>query len=176
MKKIMLTLPLLVAAGACSHKADKPEVNQGVEHIGVAVGYRNSKPVNTIPNATAFRMSGDYADNVAITLNPNGSLAYFPDPSDISSASAPTALGNGWWLNNQGISANSVFTRYTFAEYAALNTVPSQATLKAAVIPGAKVTEMRELPFSITEAPLHLDSIRHFLETPAGKVKIEFIP
>ena len=180
MKKILLAIPLFIIAAACTHKTENTkkdmEYSEGVAHVGTVIGYRNSKPVNAIPKATAFRMTGDYANNVAITLNADGSLAYFPDPSDISANSAPTNLGNGWWLNNQGISAKSVFTKYTFAEYSKLKKVPSSAELKAAVIPGAKVSEMRELPFSITEARQNLDSIKNYLKTSSHGNFIQFIP
>lgn len=105
-----------------------------------------------MPSATAFRMSGDYASNVAVTFGPDGELAYYPAPTDITAQSAPVAIGEGWWLNRQGLSANSVFTKWTFEEYAALNTVPSRQEIMEAVIPGARVTEMISLPISLSEA------------------------
>lgn len=105
-----------------------------------------------IPNAAAFRMSGDYADNVAVTLNPDGSLAYYPAPSDIRASSAPVSLGDGWWLDRQGISANSVFTKWTFKQYSELDAVPSRAEIVDAIIPGARVTEMVTLPVTLEKA------------------------
>ena len=105
-----------------------------------------------IPNATVFRMSGDYAGNVAITLNSDGSLAYYPDPIDLSLNSAPVALGNGWYLNRQGIGPDSQFTSYTFDEYRALKKVPTHRELLQAVIPGARVTDFIELPVTAQEA------------------------
>ena len=104
------------------------------------------------PNATAFRMSGDYSKNVAVTLAPNGDLLYFPDPTDITADSQPIYLGEGWWLNRQGFGANSAFTKYTFAEYAELPRVPSVEQLKNSIIPGAKVTEFVELPIKLDDA------------------------
>ena len=97
-------------------------------------------------------MNGDYAANVAVTLNDDGSLAYYPAPSDITPDSAPFDLGNGWWLNRQGLSANSVFTKWTFDEYAALKTPPSREDIIEAIIPGARVTEMVQLPVKLSEA------------------------
>lgn len=180
MKQILFAIPLLVMAAGCTHKTENNkgnmEYSEGTVHIGSAIGWRNSKPVNALPKATAFRMSGNYSDNVAITLNADGSPVYFPDPSDISANSAPTDLGDGWWLNNQGIPSNSVFTKYTFGEYSKLKKLPSIAELKAAVIPGAKVSEMRELPFSITEARQNLDSIKNYLKTSSHGNFIQFIP
>lgn len=117
-----------------------------------------------IPKATAFRMSGDYADNVAITLDADGVITYFPAPSDITADSKPLSLGDGWWLNNQGIGPNSVFTTYTFADYAALPEVPSIEQLKNAIIPGAVVTQFIELPCSINEANRNLNELKSFLK------------
>lgn len=104
------------------------------------------------PKATVFRMNGDYAGNVAVTLNPDGTLAYYPAPSDISEASEPYDLGDGWYLNRQGISPGSVFTRWTFADYAALPQAPSPEEIIESIIPGAKVVVMEQLPISASIA------------------------
>lgn len=185
MKKIILASSLLlIMASACSKKTAEtasstdtaPAVSEyapGTVRPGVAVGYRDSKPRNAMPKATAFRISGDYAGHVAITLSPGGQLQYFPDPSDITPNSRPVDLGNGWWLNTQGISASSVFTTYTFDEYAKLKSVPSPDKLKAAVIPGARVTEMQQLPFSVSEARQNLDSIKSYLAAPKMILRTE---
>lgn len=162
---------LLCGAAGCSHKSASTTAagtDDGSATVtqAAAIGWRNSKPVTAMPKASAFRMSGDYADKVAITVGADGKLLYFPDPHDITAESAPINLGDGWWLNRQGISANSVFTTYTFSQYAALSRVPSAAALKAAIIPGAKVTEMQELPFTPAEAVAHLDSVRSLLRIP----------
>lgn len=105
-----------------------------------------------IPKASAFRMSGDYADKVAVTFDGSGKLVYYPAPTDISQASRPVSIGDGWWLNRQGISGSSVFTKWTFDEYMRLPSAPSTDEIKAAVIPGAVVTEFRRLPVSASEA------------------------
>ena len=118
-----------------------------------------------IPSATAFRMSGDYTDNVGITIGKNGELTYFPDPKDITADSAPISLGNGWWLNRQGIGPNSVFLKYTFAEYAALPAVPSPNQLKIDVLPGAKVTEFIELPMNINEANDNIEAVKAYIKS-----------
>lgn len=122
------------------------------------------RQVNALPYATAFRMSGNYADNVAVTLSSDGKLLYFPAPSDITADSEPVALGDGWWLNNQGLGPNSVFTKYTFAEYAALPQVPSPEELKSAIIPGAKVTGFIELPMKIGDANNNLEVAKEYVK------------
>ena len=139
----------------------------------------NSKPrniegsngsVSMIPKASAFRMSGDYADKVAVSVDAQGNLTYFPAPSDISPVSAPVSLADGWWLNRQGIGSNSVFTKYTFEEYAALPNVPSVAELKAAIIPGARVTEVISLPFTIGEASDSIPAINEFIKNHSHRI------
>lgn len=131
----------------CGHKnINNESVQVAAEEApqGVVIGYKGVSS-NYIPKPTAFKMSGDYSNNVAITLDANGNVIYFPAPSDITPESRPVSLGDGWWLNRQGISPSSVFTRYTFEEYSKLQTVPTIKELKAAIIPGARVTEWKNL-------------------------------
>lgn len=170
MKRNNIILPICAAIAlgvvSCSKKNVSPEegmpVQQGVQILKPAVlGFG---PTRTVLKASAFKMSGDYADNVAVTLNADGSLAYFPDPSDISEASKPVALGNGWYLNRQGISPRSVFTRYTFEEYSKLKQVPTTEELKAAIIPGARVAGWQQLPYTPQEAMSRLEEIKGMLE------------
>lgn len=106
-----------------------------------------------LPRAVIYRTSGDYNDNVPVTLDTSRTaIISYPAPSDITSASAPVTLADGWLLDRRGISAGSAFTRYTYGEYAALPAVPTRAQLMEAIIPRAIVTEIRRLPLSINEA------------------------
>lgn len=174
MNKMIYILPLALAAAACSHKSapaaddaaagNPPTV---VRANPAVIGYRGGpagKGSKAIPKATAFRMSGDYAGNVAVTLGNDGQLSYFPATTDITSASRPVDLGDGWWLNRQGIGPGSVFTRYSFEEYSALPSTPSPQEIKDAIIPGARVLKMVSLPYSASEAPSHIAEIKAYLE------------
>ena len=164
MKKILFLIPAMMLLG-CSKKnttvADQtppqPEVVKMVEPIG-------SRPLGTILKATAFKMTGDYSNNVAITLNEDGTLAYYPATSDITENSRPVELEDGWWLNRQGLSPNSVFTRYTFEEYENLSSVPTQEELKAAIIPGARVSDWKRLSYPAGEAMKYLPQIKEELK------------
>lgn len=161
-----MVLPVALGAGGCAKKnqqAQQPEVVVA-EAVPANRGLMNSKPMGQVLKTTVFRMSGDYADKVAVTFDGAGKLIYFPAPTDITAASAPVKLDNGWWLNRQGISSGSVFTKYTFEEYSKLEKVPTQAELKAAVIPGAKVIEFRTLPIPASEAMERLDEINTLLQ------------
>lgn len=160
----MISAPLLM--GGCSKKNAAP-VEVSDNNVFPAVQTHKpgiNPPARMLLKATAFKMSGDYADKVAVTLNADGTFAYYPAPSDITEASKPVSLGNGWWLNRQGISPKSQFTKYTFEEYAALKETPSQEELMQAIIPGARVTEFEQLPFPATEAMENLEAIKKSLK------------
>lgn len=177
MNKLFYLLPALGLLASCSPqtytKKDSAVIGYGKSASGVAVDNNplvtsiaiQKQPLGMIPKATAFRMTGDYANNVAVTLGPDGNITYFPAPSDISKRSIPTSLGDGWYLNNQGISANSVFTKYTFDEYSKLSEVPSPQQLKEAIIPGARVENMIQLPYSINEAQNNIQGIKDYLKS-----------
>lgn len=156
MKHFFLIAPVALLLGCSSH-------NTTVTIPVASVPVQETGTVALRPQASAFRMSGDYADKVAVTFDGNGRLVYFPAPSDISAASRPVDLGNGWWLNRQGISANSVFTRWTFDEYKALKKTPSAREIKEAIIPGAYVTDMETLPVPASEAASRLEEIKALL-------------
>lgn len=163
MKSILFTLPLAAMIVSCSPKTKTYTLPTPEPAPSNKIIVR--QPVkSSMPKATAFKMNGDYADNVAITIGPNGNLIYYPAPTDISTRTAPIRLEDGWWLNCQGISSSSVFTTYTFSEYSKLPSVPSQAQLLESVIPGAKVIQMVQLPYTITEAQSHISEINTYLK------------
>lgn len=172
MKKMLFLGLVLAIFSACSNtthsyivKTSGPSAAPAVSaETQTAVKIKKELRNQSLPNATAFRMSGDYANNVAVTLGPNGQLTYFPAPTDITADSEPISLGNGWWLNCQGIGQNSVFTKYTFAEYASLATVPTPEQIKASIIPGARVTQMVELPFKASEAVNNIDEVKKYIK------------
>lgn len=122
------------------------------EETSLATRVIGDKSLSYMPKARIFKMSGDYADKVAVSVGPGGTLTYYPAPSDLTADSAPFALGDGWYLDRQGFGSGAVFTKWTFAEYMALPAVPSPEEIEAAIIPGAKVTEMVETPIPQWEA------------------------
>ncbi|MCH5239904.1 MAG: hypothetical protein J1F38_06745 [Muribaculaceae bacterium] len=187
MKKFILGIMTIALMTSCSHKwgstyvagtsnlqsvktaktsASSDSSDSENQKIGgpVTLPQIGSRPVMYLPNATIFRMSGDYANNVAVTLSPNGELSYFPAPSDITADSKPISLGEGWWLNCQGIGPNSVFTNYTFSQYAELPQVPSTQQLKNSIIPGAKVTQFKEIPVKLIEVQRNPDLAKEYIK------------
>lgn len=180
MKYFIPLICLLFLLGSCSKKTTNITENN------VAVGYPNAnkgqtgepttlpakppvkimsvKQAKAMAKATAFKMNGEYSNNVGVTLDSEGNLIYFPDPKDITADSEPLNLGNGWWLNQQGIGQNSVFTKYTFAEYSSLPEAPSPEQIKNEIIPGSHVIQFVELPYNISDASSHLEEIKQYLK------------
>lgn len=85
--------------------------------------------VRALPSVIIYRMTGDYAQYVPVTLRMTGELLSYPDPMDINESQAPVALGNGWYLDRRGVGLNTAFLDYTYEQYHALERVPSQTTL-----------------------------------------------
>ncbi|MDE6491440.1 MAG: hypothetical protein K2L49_09820 [Muribaculaceae bacterium] len=104
-----------------------------------------------MPKARIYRTNGDYRDNVPVSLDASRTtVVSYPAPTDL--ASLPAQLADGYLLDNRGIGPNTAFTSYTYAEYSAMSEAPSAARIMAAVIPGARITEIVELPMTASEA------------------------
>lgn len=133
-----MPLSMLMMAG-CSHKATTdavkgPLVATATKGIETDRGLRNSKPKQARPSVIVYRMSGDYADLVPVTLDGDGNIVSYPDPTDITEHSRPVALGDGWYLDRRGVSERSAFTDYTYAQYHALEQVPGLGTLQSHIV------------------------------------------
>lgn len=168
MTAVLLALPLSGLLFGCSHK----DVVKSDELSGSAmtsmieprgIPKKSPAPVSVVLKASVFKMNGDYANNVAVAVDGNGKLTYFPDPSDINQSSCPVEVGDGWWLNRQGIGKGYKFTRYTFEEYSRLEKVPTVTELLDAIIPGAEVTELRTFDIPASEAMDRLTEIKSLL-------------
>lgn len=122
--------------------------------------------VNQLPRALAYRMSGNYASNVPVQLDADGNIVSYPAPADVR-GQEPVRLAAGWWLDRRGVSDRSVFTTYTYADYQKLTSAPSLAELKAAIIPGARVTRTVALPMSPSEALADTAAVNAFLQKSA---------
>lgn len=148
-------LAIAALTGCKSHEAASPTI---IEAPVVAPA------VKALPKATVYRMEGDASpENVPVTISPaTGNIVSFPGPRDIV-GQEPIALGNGWYLDRRGIGENSRFTRWTYAEYQKLTAVPSTAEIKAAIIPGARPTDIRHLQMTPWEAEADTAAIKKYL-------------
>lgn len=120
--------------------------------IAVPVTTKNvvtgGRPTSELPAARIYKTNGDYADRVPVTLNASHTgLVSFPAPSDLRGGE-PVKLDDGFLLDRRGVGPNTAFTRWTYAEYAALPAAPSTAEIMANLLPDARITELYAMPFN----------------------------
>lgn len=115
----------------------------------------------SLPQAQIYRTSEDVDALVPVQINPvSGELISFPAPTDITGASMPVVLHDGWLLDRRGISPDTRFISYTYSRYHSLTEAPSPAEIKAAIVPDARVTEIVTLPYKVGEVtPAMADSL-----------------
>ena len=107
--------------------------------------------VAALPSARIYKVDSQWAYLVPVTVS-NGTLVSWPAPGDVRSATAPLALADGWWLDRQGVNPNTMFLKWTRGEYASMANTPDAAEIKAAVIPGSRLSELVELPLTTSSA------------------------
>ena len=103
--------------------------------------------VRAMPFAYIYRTNGDY--NYHVTVNTDqatGDIVSFPAITDVNIDTAPMVLNDGWLLDRRGgVGKGTAFLKWTYAEYRALPATPRIVELRAAIIPGAHVTEVHRL-------------------------------
>lgn len=119
--------------------------------------------ISVIPKVIAYMTSGDYSNNVPVTVSQSGELLSFPAPTDIPADATPVRLSSGWLISKVGISQNSVFTTYTFDEYRQLEQLPSPNEMLNAIIPGSRVTATMQIPLTLEEALANPEKAESYL-------------
>lgn len=146
---------LAIVAGACGRAAvgvDAPASESGEAPITVTAP--EAPAVSALPAAVIYRTAGaDCADLVPVTLNSERTaVVSYPAPTDITPAATPVPLADGWLLDRRGIGSNTAFTRWTYAEYAAMKTAPSPAEILSNIVADARVSEIARLPLKAYQA------------------------
>lgn len=140
MKRLSLLLTLLAAVMLASCAAKRPAAQEAAETIA------NTGSQRALRHAIIYRMAGDYADLVPVTLDSTGTcLVSYPDPVDVRPSSRPEPLIDGWYLDHRGVGLHTAFLSYTYDEYHALPAVPSQDELMAHILVRRGVSEVRDL-------------------------------
>ncbi len=108
---------------------------------------------SALPQAVVYKMNGDYADCVPVTVSADGStIVSYPAPTDLTSESTPLRVADGYLLDRRGVNANTRFLRLTYDQYRALPQAPSLEQIKADIIPDARVVDLHRLPITLNEA------------------------
>lgn len=128
--------------------------------------------VAAIRPTVIYKTNGDYFQNVPITLSADKEkIISYPAPTDIKvggELALPTKLAKGYLLDNRGIGVNSVFTKYTYSEYASLTHSPSLNDLKQSVIDNNPFSEIW-----ISKEYLSVEEINKLINTKSLKQKFE---
>lgn len=140
-----------VAAVGCG---SKKETVKETPEIKFELGAQpvQSQPIQALPKAIVYKMMGDAtAENVPVQVSASGEIISFPAPSDVR-GQEPLPMADGYLLDRRGIGPNSRFTKWTYAEYGALKQTPSISEIKAALIPGARPTNIHVLDMTPSQA------------------------
>lgn len=139
-----MILTLCISSCSGNHRVDNP--NEISVSVGPAIGQAAGEKA-ALPKARIYRMNGDFAKLVPVTLSADGkSVANFPAPSDLKEAQ-PIDLGDGWWLDRRGIGPNSAFTIYSYENYSKMASAPTTAQLLNSLNRGARITRIVDMPF-----------------------------
>lgn len=81
-----------------------------------------------------YKTKGDYHDLVPVTLSDDRrSIVAYPAPTDVA-GTQPTALAQGYWLDNRGIGPHVAFLKLTYADYARLAKAPTLQAMDTLIV------------------------------------------
>ena len=98
------------------------------------------------PPTLVYKTRADYQNLVPVLLSDDKSqIVSYPQPSDVKTDNGfqtPTALHNGYLLDNRGIGPNVAFLKLTYEEYSNLSSLPTLPELYAAIRDKNPLTEL----------------------------------
>jgi hypothetical protein len=98
------------------------------------------------PPTIIYKTKANYNNLLPIILSDDKSeVISYPHPSDITVGNAlalPTALKNGYLLDNRGIGRNVAFIKLTYKEYSKLENAPSLKELFESIVEKDPIVEM----------------------------------
>lgn len=100
--------------------------------------------------AVIYKTKADYSKYVPVTMNAAKTeiVAYPATLTDLKrngKPAYPTALTQGYWLDNRGIGPNSVFIKMTYEQYMALDEAPKLADMMGMITDLDPFTEIYNL-------------------------------
>lgn len=159
---IVMILAALSLVVSCS--SGKKITDPAPQVVAQVVAPLGGKPLSAMPKALIYKMNGDYAQFVPVNLDSSGDrLLSYPGPSDLSQNSEPLPIANGWYLDRRGgVGMNTAFLKYTYAQYMALPSAPSPAELMSDILPDARVTEVKALPITLSQALSDTEALKQY--------------
>jgi hypothetical protein len=107
--------------------------------ISACISTQKQHEMNNIPAPVIiYKTKQDYSNLVPVTLNPQGTkIISYPGPNDLTfegEPALPVELHDGFLLDRRGINQYSVFTSYTYEEYARLSAPPTTEALFKSIV------------------------------------------
>ena len=92
----------------------------------------------TEPPMVVYKTRKDYSDLVPVIMDEERTqIVSYPDPSDLfyeGKLAKPTALKDGYLIDNRGINANVAFLGYTYEVYSKLKQPPRMQELLSKIV------------------------------------------
>ncbi len=125
------------------------------------------RPIAAKPFAVIYKTNRDLDNHVTIGYDrATRTIISYPAPTDVDTLSAPMHLIDGWLLDRRGgIGDNTAFLRWTYGEYCAMKTVPTLSEIRAAIMPDARVTEVKRLDITTFEAQQDTAAVNAYIRT-----------
>lgn len=137
---------ILLLSGCRSHREAPIARVDDIQKPVPSAGKAPNVPARALPHVRIYRMKGDYANYVPITLNEDGTqLMSYPAVTDIYPSAKPEYLIDGWYLDHRGVNVNTAFTSYTYDEYSKLPKTPTQSDLMSHIIAKKAIAEILDL-------------------------------
>jgi hypothetical protein len=107
---------------------------------------QNAIASKSLPAAIVYKTKANYSMLVPVGLSADKKeIVSYPDPKDVKDDSGfyyPTALKNGYWMDNIGVGGNTGYLGMSLKEYSQLKEPLSLAEMMAILVDAAPFTEM----------------------------------
>ena len=98
------------------------------------------------PDAVVYKTKADFSNRVPVIMDAKHEhIVSYPAPGDVyyrGELAKPTALNDGFWLDNRGINEHVAFLDYTYEEYSRLEQTPDVQVLESRIVERYPLQEM----------------------------------
>ena len=131
--RILLATLLILISACCSRKNPTVQVDK-------------PKWSNALPSIVIYKTKANYSMLVPIGLSADKKeIVSYPDPKDVKNDSGfyyPTALNDGYWMDNIGVGVNTGYLGMSLKEYSQLNEPLSLETMIKLIVDPNPFSEM----------------------------------
>lgn len=132
--RIIFILVILLFAGCCARKKTTATVTQ------------TPSSTKALPAIVIYKTKANYSMLVPVVLSADKKeIVSYPDPKDVKDDSGfyyPTALKNGYWMDNIGVGVNTGYLGMSLKEYSQLKEPLSLDEMMVMLVDANPFTEM----------------------------------